>query len=73
MSNHLTHGPYTARVEFSTEDRVFFGKLDNITDLISFEGSTRAELEAAFVEAVADYEVLCADTGRQPSPHGPKT
>ena len=66
MSSILKHGPYTARVEFSAEDRVFFGKLDDITDLISFEGSTVAELETAFVEAVADYEALCAEAGRPP-------
>ena len=65
MNNHLSHGPYTAHVEFSAEDRVFFGKLDNMTDLISFEGRTVAELEAAFVEAVVDYEALCAETGKQ--------
>lgn len=66
MSSVLKHGGYTARVEFSAEDRVFFGQLDDITDLISFEGHTVEELEKAFVEAVADYLTLCAATGKQP-------
>ena len=66
MSSVLKHGGYTARIEFSAEDRVFFGKLDDITDLISFEGNTVEELENAFVEAVDDYHALCATTGKQP-------
>ena len=66
MSSVLKHGGYTARVEFSAEDRVFFGQLDDITDLISLEGNTVEELENAFVEAVADYLALCAEIGKQP-------
>lgn len=66
MSALLKHGDYTARVEFSAEDRVFFGKLDDITDLVSFEGRTVEELEDAFVEAVQDYQALCATTGKKP-------
>ena len=66
MSSILKHGGYTARIEFSAEDRVFFGKLDDITDLISFEGTNVEELEKAFIEAVADYRALCAATGKQP-------
>ena len=66
MSSVLKHGGYTARVEFSAEDRVFFGQLDDVTDLISFEGNTVEELEKAFAEAVADYLALCAATGKQP-------
>ena len=66
MSSVLKHGGYTARVEFSAEDRVFFGKLDDITDLVSFEGKTVEELESAFVEAVEDYLELCATAGKQP-------
>ena len=65
MSSVLKHGVYTARVEYSAEDRVFFGKLDDISDLISFEGSTVEELENAFVEAIEDYLALCAETGKQ--------
>ncbi len=66
MSNMLQHGPYTARVEYSAEDRVFFGKIDDITDLVSFEGTTVEELERAFTEAVADYQELCVATGKVP-------
>lgn len=66
MSSILKHGIYTARVEYSAEDRVFFGKLDDITDLVSFEGSTVEKLEAAFVEAVEDYQMLCSSVGKPP-------
>lgn len=66
MSSVLKHGAYTARVEYSAEDRVFFGKIDDITDLVSFEGTTVEELENAFVEAVEDYLVLCKANGKEP-------
>lgn len=66
MSSVLKHAGYTARVEFSAEDRVFFGKLDDITDLVSFEGNTVEELGNAFAEAVAYYLALCNATGKHP-------
>ena len=66
MSSVLKHGLYTARVEYSAEDRVLFGKIEDITDLISFEGRTVEEIETAFVEAVEDYQELCASVGKQP-------
>ncbi len=66
MSSVLKHGAYTGRVEYSAEDRVFYGKLDDITDLVTFEGTTVEELETAFVEAVEDYLTLCAQVGKTP-------
>jgi predicted HicB family RNase H-like nuclease len=36
------------------------GKLEGIDDLVSFEGGSVAELEAAFREAVDDCKALCS-------------
>ena len=46
---------YVARVEYDAEDRIFFGRLAGIEDIISFHGSSVDELEAAFQESVDDY------------------
>ena len=38
----------------------------NITDSISYEGSSVDEIKAAFHEAVDDYLALCRKIGKQP-------
>ena len=55
MKNAMTYKGYTARVEFDADDRVFFGRLAGIKDIITFHGETVDELETAFKEAVDDY------------------
>jgi predicted HicB family RNase H-like nuclease len=65
MADVLEHDGYIGSVRFSAEDSVFFGKLEGIDDLVSFEGSGVAELEAAFREAVDDYKALCAQSKKK--------
>ena len=50
---------YKGSVEFSEEDKVFFGKIQGINDVVTFEGTSIIELEEAFHESLLDYlEVL---------------
>lgn len=42
------------------------GHIAGIRDVVSFHGSSVAELRAAFVEAVDDYLDTCAKLGRAP-------
>lgn len=58
MSKPLTYKGYAAHVEFDAEDRLFFGKLAGISDMVSFHGETVDELIAAFQAAVDDYMVM---------------
>lgn len=51
-------------MHFSAEDEVFYGKIEGVDDLVSFEGRTVEELKQAFIEAVEDYQDLCERTGR---------
>lgn len=51
MKNAMTYKGYVARVEFDAEDRIFFGRLAGIRDIISFHGETVNELEEAFKKA----------------------
>lgn len=51
----LEHMGYTARMEYSAEDGMYYGKLDGINGLVTFEGETPEAAEAAFRESVEDY------------------
>jgi len=51
-------------VHFNAEDEVFFGKIEGIEDLVSFEGQSVTELKNAFEESVDDYISLCKENGK---------
>ncbi len=63
---HLHHRGYRAKVTFEADSDVFVGRLVGITDIITFEADTVAELKTAFVEAVEDYLQHCKNIGKQP-------
>lgn len=66
MKNYLEHKGYLGTVDFSAEDKVFFGKIHGINDLITFEGTTVEELTSAFEEAVVDYLDTCKILNKNP-------
>lgn len=59
MKNRLTYKGYTGTVEFSAEDKLFFGKIEGVDDLVSYEGENIFALENSFIEAVEDYMLTC--------------
>lgn len=64
MKNILRHENFIGTVHFSAEDECFFGKIEGIDDLITFEGQDVRELKKAFKEALADYKELCIKVGK---------
>lgn len=66
MKNFFEYKGYRGTVSFSAEDRVFFGTIHGINDLVTFEGESVNELETAFCEAVDDYLDICARFGKTP-------
>lgn len=66
MKNVLEYKGYTGSVDFSAEDKVFFGKLTGIRDVVTFEGETVKELMKAFHDAVNDYLAMCKELGKDP-------
>ncbi len=66
MKDVLRAMNYIGSVHFSAADDCFFGKIEGISDLVSFEGRDVDELKRAFEEAVEDYMDLCRKTGRPP-------
>lgn len=61
MKNTMEYKGYIGSVEFSEEDELFFGTVQGIRSLISYEGTTAKELVTDFHDAVDDYLLLCRD------------
>jgi predicted HicB family RNase H-like nuclease len=59
MKNMMQYKGFMGSVHFSGEDDLFFGRIEGIHDLVSFEGSDVAGLKKAFQEAVEDYIEIC--------------
>lgn len=66
MRNTMTYKGYIGSVEFSEEDGLFFGQVQGIKSLVSYEGTTVGGLVEDFHGAVDDYLALCEDEGREP-------
>jgi predicted HicB family RNase H-like nuclease len=66
MKDVLQYKDYIGSVHFSSEDGVFFGKIEGINDLVTFEGTTVEEIKIAFREAVEDYTSICKQAGKTP-------
>ena len=45
---------------------ILYGKLDGITDLITFQADSMREIEQSFHDAVDDYLDFCAKVGKEP-------
>lgn len=66
MNNVIEYKGYVGSVEFSVADNLLFGKVQGIRSLISYEGTTVAELVSDFHGAVDDYLILCEEDGIRP-------
>ena len=66
MKNTIEYKGYVGSIEFSEADGVFFGKVQGIRSLVSYEGTNAAELVEDFHGAVDDYLALCAEDGTAP-------
>ncbi len=64
--NLIKYKGYSGNVEYSSEDKVFFGKIVHINDLVTFEATTVKDLEKNFREAVDDYIKTCRQLGKEP-------
>ena len=66
MKNLLTYRAYHGSVDYSAEDQVFYGKIVGIRDMVTFEGTSVAEINAAFKDAVDDYIDTCKTLAKEP-------
>jgi predicted HicB family RNase H-like nuclease len=66
MKDTMTYKGYIGSVHYSDEDRVFYGQVEYIRSLISYEGTDVDSLRRAFEEALDDYLDLCKKAGKTP-------
>lgn len=67
MENALLYKGYVGSVQYNAADEVFHGKIEAITDLVTFEADAAKQLRPEFEQAVDDYLALCATVGKEPS------
>lgn len=66
MKDVLKYKGFIGSVHFDAKDKTFYGKIEGINDLVTFEGHTVEKLEKALHEAVEDYVVLCKEVKKEP-------
>ena len=62
----MTYQNFVGSVHYSDEDRIFYGKVEHIRSLISYEGTDVDSLRQVFEESVDEYLEQCAQEGREP-------
>ena len=58
---------YFGLVEYDESAEIFFGRVINIDDVITFESESAKEIKQAFRDSLDDYLEFCAELGKQPS------
>lgn len=66
MSSTIEYKDYIGSVEYSNEDKCFFGKIEMIDDLVTFEAVSVDELESNFKNCVDEYLETCKQLQREP-------
>ena len=66
MNNIIKYKGYIGSVEFSESDGIFYGKVQGIRSLISYEGTTANELITDYHDAVDSYLESCMANGDTP-------
>ncbi len=66
MKDMMEFKDYYGSVHYSDDDAVFYGKLEYIRALVTFEGIDIISLRKAFEEAIEDYLSLCKEENISP-------
>ena len=56
---------YLGSSSYSEEDGVFYGKIEGIYDLVSYESDKETNLEDKFCNAVDEYIEFCKEVGKE--------
>lgn len=57
---------YFGQVAYDDEAKLFHGEVVGLNDVITFQGTTVAEIEIAFKESIDDYLAWCKERGEKP-------
>lgn len=66
MNAVLIYKGYNGSIEYSEEDRCFFGKVAGVKSLISYEGASRQDLKCEFEAAIDEYLAGCRNRNMEP-------
>lgn len=66
MKNCMEYKGYYGSIEYSNEDRCFYGKVLGIRSLILFEGTNVQELEDSFHQMLDEYLEDCREAKTEP-------
>lgn len=64
--NTLKHKGFIGVFNYIEDEDILFGKIEGITDLVTFEGQSIPEIKKAFKDMVEDYIELCKEVGKEP-------
>jgi predicted HicB family RNase H-like nuclease len=62
----MQHKGYTGVVEVDEDARILYGRVVDLRDVITFQGTTVAEAREAFEKSVDAYLEFCAERGESP-------
>src|SRR5437660_350154 len=62
----MTYKDYVGVFSYDPEADVFHGRVEGISDVVTFEGRSLDELRQAFHDSVEDYLAFCQELGRPP-------
>jgi predicted HicB family RNase H-like nuclease len=68
--NYLNYKGYVGRVAYEEDEKVYYGQVVGIKDVITFQGDTRAEAVKAFHDSVDEYIAFCKEQGVEPEAPG---
>ena len=66
MKDVITYKGFIGSVHFASEDKVFYGKIEGINDLITFEGESVSKLEEGFKYMVDEHIRDCEKNSLSP-------
>ncbi|MBE6036756.1 MAG: type II toxin-antitoxin system HicB family antitoxin [Clostridiales bacterium] len=66
MGSILKYKGYFTKIEYDVEDKILYGKIEGIKDLVTFESESAALVEQEFHKAVDDYLELCKELNQEP-------
>ncbi len=64
--NLLSYKGYIGQIAFDAEAKVFYGRVINTRDTITFQSDNAKELEAEFHVSVETYLTFCKELGETP-------
>lgn len=64
--NTLSYQNFMGTFNYIEEEDILHGKIEGISDLVTFEGSSIEEIKKSFIEAVDDYIELCKEANKDP-------